>query len=74
MLHKLFTLATLGILTTTGLVASGCATSNTSDKPAYGLTGTSSQDPSRDPRYQDSKGHYRSEWAVASGGGNGLKQ
>jgi hypothetical protein len=61
MLRKLFTIAALGIATSASLLAVGCASDNASNQP-YGVTGTSADNPSRNPRYQDSKGHYHSEW------------
>jgi hypothetical protein len=61
MLHKLFTFAALGMITLTSLAASGCASDNGSAQRPYGLTGTS-DDNSHNPRYIDSKGHYRSDW------------
>jgi hypothetical protein len=59
MLRKLFTIAALGIVTSAGLLAMGCASGNNGNQP-YAVTGSSN--PTINPRYQDSKGHFRPEW------------
>ena len=65
MLRKLFSIAALGLISSATLIASGCTSngaSSNSQQP-YGLTGSQQVDDSRNPRYIDSKGHYRSDWA-----------
>jgi hypothetical protein len=68
MLHKFFTIAMLGIISSTALIASGCASDNSGADKSYGLTGASaSNDNASNPRYYDSKGHYRSDWVSQNG-------
>jgi len=59
----LITVSTLTILAGGSLLLAGCA-SDKSAQPTnqpYGLTGSSAQNPSQNPKNFDSKGHYRPE-------------
>ena len=63
MLRKIFTIATLAIVTVSGaLVTTGCKSDDTREPRAYGLTGTSDENWNRHPRYLDSKGREYSGW------------
>ena len=68
MTRKFFTVASLGLTLLTGLVATGCSSTN-SGQPTYGLTGTQSEyvANSHNPAYQDVKGHYRPELVGVNG-------
>jgi hypothetical protein len=64
MLKKLFSVTVLAVLAAGSLFVGGCASDQSPqsvDKP-YSLTGSSDQNPARNPKYYDAKGHYRSEW------------
>ena len=59
MLRKVFTFATLGIISAGALLATGCSSSNT----PHGLTGNSNTASAEEQaRWTDSKGHYHPEW------------
>jgi hypothetical protein len=68
MLKKILTVAAFGVLASGSLVLAGCSTTQPakSDQP-YALTGRNEQDPTRDPKNYDSKGHYRPDFAVGFG-------
>jgi hypothetical protein len=61
MLHKLFTVAMLGVVLSTGLLLAGCKSDNAAQS-SYGLTGSTDDNAAFNPRYYDAKGHYRSDW------------
>jgi hypothetical protein len=61
MLKKLLYVAALSLTAGSALLVTGCASNASSDRP-YGLTGTTEKATQNDPRYLDSKGHYRPDW------------
>ena len=64
MLRKITSVAALVLVVGGALAAAGCKSNGnaTSEQP-YGLTGSSQATaPQNDPRYIDSKGHFRPDW------------
>jgi len=66
MWKNLSALAVLGIVTTVSVLSTGCASSSGIQPNA--VTGISANLPdSQNPRYQDQKHHFHSEWVGAIG-------
>ncbi len=69
MLRKAFTVAVLALAGSTSLLATGCTSNNSSEKP-YGLTGNTKESqltPQERARYTDQKGRFHPEWVGQPG-------